>query len=146
MRLNGIDVIRRIIDHPEIFPISNDMDEVARKLVIKRLKTTRISLDEVKSICSALGVQNFKMLADGLSDRDAKAIVSKIDKENKEAKLADGPLQRVLLIELATGRAEPLKAIIKRAAAGKPKGRGKSEADAIEQALSSRAMQATRKR
>ena len=144
MRLDGIDVLRRVLDHPEIFPLSTEINEIAQKLVVKRIKATKISLDELRAICSALGEQNFKMIADDMTGAELKALIGKIDKANTEAKTGQEALQRVVLIELATGRSAPLKAILKKGA--ERKGKANSEADAVAQAFTSKAMQAKRKR
>ena len=127
MRLDGADVLRRVIDNPEVFPLSADIDGVARKVVVTRMKAAS-SVADVKTICSTLGETNFKMVADGITDAEAKAIVGKVDKENKEAKTAGGPAQRVLLVELATGKVEPRAKAIKEKAPKKAPARATSAA------------------
>ena len=146
MMLDGADIIRRIIDHPHIFPLASEINEIAQKLVLKRLKATKISLDEVRAVCSTLGEQHFKLIADNMSGAELKSLIGKIDKSNSEVKSGQEALQRAVLIELATGRVEPLKAVLKKAAEKKTKTPKNSEAEAITQALDSRAMQARRRR
>ena len=146
MRLDGAEVIRRVINHPEIFPIASEINEIAQKLVVESLKATKISLGDVKAICSTLGEQHFKMVADDMSAADLKSVIGKIDKSNEEAKRAGEALQRAMLIELATGRTQPLTAVMKKTTGKKIGNRKNAEADAITRALDSKAMRAVRKR
>ena len=140
MRLDGVDVLRRIIDRSDVFPMPSDLDTLARKIVVARMKALT-SVSEVRMVYSILGEENFKMLADGITDAEAKTILTKVDKENKEAKTAGGPAQRVLLVELATGRTEPLAKAIKE----KPPAKGGARSSAGK-AARAQAPGATRKR
>jgi hypothetical protein len=142
MRFDGPAALRKMLDHPELFPIAGDVDAMARKIVVAQLKGG-VDLARLKSICLALGADSFTAIVEGISDAEAKSFVGKIDKDNKEAKLAGGAAQRILLIELATGDAEPRAKAIKER---EKKSTSRPSTSSAGKAINSRSTGATRKR
>ncbi len=82
-------VLRALADHPEAFPaVGPDLDELARKLLGKQLKSKTTDAILFKEIYSAVGASTISTILDGFQANDLTGLVKKIDPHSAHAKAA----------------------------------------------------------
>lgn len=103
--VDGIAVLRAIAENPFAFPdVTAEMNQVARKLVVKQLKARSTTLELVRKIHSAIGGEAFVLILDDLGDA-AGALVKKLDKDNSDLAIASPEWRRKRIAALASGAA-----------------------------------------
>lgn len=106
--IDGIAVLRMIAENPLAFPdVTAELNDVARKLVVKQFKAKATTLELLRRIHSAIGSESFVLILDDLGDPGSATLVKKLDKENPELKSASTVWRRKRLADLASGAAEP---------------------------------------
>jgi hypothetical protein len=106
--LDAFETWRAIAKEPEVFaPIKADAAKAARSLVVKYLKSKPVDLGRAADIRKALGKETFGLILDGMKDAEVKALVTRFDKHNAEAKLATAEWRRRHLLDLVRGELAP---------------------------------------
>ena len=101
-------VLRAIADHLDAFPaIQGDLDEFARKALIKQIKHKETGLPLARTIRGATGDKTIATILDGLTPNEMGAILKKFDPDSPLLKAADVKSTRVAIDDLLSGRAEP---------------------------------------
>jgi hypothetical protein len=118
LEIDGFAVFRVVGGHPEAFAaIADELAKVGRTLVVKQIRHKATGLKAMRDIRGALGAEAFGLITDGMADAQIKSLAVKLDKHNPELKTAGAAAQRLHILKLADGSAEPLD---KQKAAGKP--------------------------
>jgi hypothetical protein len=107
--VDGFAVFRGIASHPQTFAaIAPELAKVARTLVIRQIRHKNTGLKAVRDIRAAVGPEAFSLIADGMADAQIKLLAAKLDKHNSELKGSNSATQRLHVLALAEGSAEPL--------------------------------------
>jgi len=107
--VNGFAVFRSIGSHPHTFAaIAAEVVKTARTLVVKQIRDKNTGLKAVREIRAAVGPEAFSLIADGMADAQIKSLAAKLDKHNSELKTSKSAAQRLRLLALADGSAEPV--------------------------------------
>ncbi|WOJ89442.1 hypothetical protein RZS28_16855 [Methylocapsa polymorpha] len=131
IEIDGLTVLRAIVATPLIFPdAAAEINSLARKLVAGQLKPTTTNLERLRDIYRVIGGEVFAHVLEGQADSTSAALVKKLDKDNPDLKTAPAVRLRQLLVELASGAAEPVGKPVK-PAPSKPKTSGKAKAAAL---------------
>ncbi len=138
LELDGREVLRILIDSPEAFPESHaELGRVAQTLVVKQLRQRSLGIEGLRGVLSALGHDNFLLVADAMSEQEVRSLAQRMDPHHASLRGADASWVRGHLLQLAEGDLEPEK-----------KTEGKSRAarePAVRRTMSSRAMAAIAK-
>lgn len=119
-------VLRAMAEHPTAFPVSQaDLVEMARKSLIKELKSKTLNLIGLKQICQFVLAENVRILIDGFTTAELAGLVKKIDPHSPFAKSAeDTSGARDHILAMASGAhgvtPEPVKETKSRPRAAKP--------------------------
>jgi hypothetical protein len=106
--LDGFAVLRAIGENPEAFSgIDSAVAKAARDLVIKRLKSKALAMDDARAVREAVGHDMFDRIVEDMSAAHLKSIVTKLDKHHPEMKGSSAQWQRQHLQTLLEGTAEP---------------------------------------
>jgi hypothetical protein len=117
-------VLERIGAHPDAFSgIKAAVTKSAHDLVVKQLKTKTTTLQDMRSVRDALGINQFDLILDGMNEPTVKSILSRLDKHHPNLKSADARWRRVQLRTLCEGGAEPSEKV----KVGKKKAPGRSQ-------------------
>ena len=101
-------VLRAIGEHSEVFAeIDTDIAKAARDLILKRLKSKSLTIEDARVICEAIGPDAVGPIVEGLAAASLKSIVAKLDKHHPELKGSTSAWQRQHLRSLLGGTAEP---------------------------------------
>ena len=106
LTIDSATVLRAIAEHPDAFPaVKADLDEVARKLLIKQLKAKTTNAPLLQRILKATNADTVKTILDGFSANDLSGLVKKIDPHSAFVK-ATSDLQpvRLHILGIADGR------------------------------------------
>lgn len=147
LALDGYVVLRRIGQHADVFAgVKSEASKAAQTLVLKQLKVKTAGIESLRAVYRALEADTFALIVDGLADAQAKSLVTKFDKHNKEVKSASALTRRRHLTALADGSVDPARKPerVKKPAA-KSKRAAKSAPRELDR-LSSEAMGARRRR
>jgi hypothetical protein len=107
--VDGFAVFRSIASQPDTFAaIAPELAKVARTLVVKQIRHKGTGLKAVRDIRAAVGPEAFSLIADGMADAQIKSLAAKLDKHNSELKGSNSATQRLHVLALAEGSAEPL--------------------------------------
>ncbi|MBX9932471.1 MAG: hypothetical protein K2Y56_13170 [Methylobacterium sp.] len=102
--VDGLAILNAIATRPEAFPdIGAEIAKAGRALVIKQLKARSMSVTGLRLIRGSLGPESFSLVVDGLSDAEAKNLVSRLDKNHPDLKTAAADWPRRHLVSLAAG-------------------------------------------
>lgn len=101
-------VFKSIGSHRAAFDsIAGDLSKSAQTLVVKAIKDRKTGLIALRDIRSALGVEAFNLIADGMSDAQIKSLAARLDKHNPELGDLDSAARRLHVLALAEGAAQP---------------------------------------
>ena len=107
--VDGFAVFRSIGSHSDAFAIiALDVAKAARTLVVKQIAHKDTGLKALRDIRAAVGPEAFGLIADGMTDAQIKSLAVKLDKHNPELKASSSAAQRLHVLALAEGAAEPL--------------------------------------
>jgi hypothetical protein len=117
--LDGFAVLRAIGENPDTFSgIDAAVGKAARDLVIKRLKSKSLAVDDARAVREAVGHDMFDRIVEGMSAAHLKAIVTRLDKHHPELKGSSAQWQRQHLQTLLEGAAEPAQKLARSKKAG----------------------------
>jgi len=117
--LDGFAVLRAIGENPDAFgDIDTAVAEAARDLVVKRLKSKALAMDDARAVREAVGYDMFDRIVEGMSAAHLKSIVTKLDKHHPDMKGSSAQWQRQHLQTLLEGAAEPTQRSSKSTKAG----------------------------
>lgn len=117
--LDGFAVLRAIGENPDAFSeIGAAVAKAARDLVVKRLKSKSLAVDDARAVREAVGYDLFDRIVEGISAAHLKSIVTKLDKPHPEMKGSSAQWQRQHLLTLLDGTAEPAQRSAKSKKAG----------------------------
>jgi hypothetical protein len=108
LEIDGFAVFRSIGSHPGAFSsIGKEVGKLASSLIVKQMRAKTSDLNSLRDICTALGVETFNLILDGLTDDQIRSLVTRIDKHHPEVRVAapEWRLQRIRA--LVHGAAEP---------------------------------------
>lgn len=105
--VDGYAVLGAIARAPDAFPdLRAELAKTARTLVVKQLKAKGLTLDGLRRVHGSLGAEPFALVVDGLTEAEARSLVTRVDKHYPDAKTAPLDALRRHLAALAGG-AEP---------------------------------------
>ncbi len=117
--LDGFAVLRTIGENSDAFgEIDAAVAKAARDLVIKRLKSKSLAVDDARSVREAVGYDLFDRIVEDMSAAHLKSIVAKLDRHHPEMKGSSAQWQRQHLQTLLEGGAEPAQKAAKSNKAG----------------------------
>jgi CheY-like chemotaxis protein len=117
--LDGFAVLRAIAENPEAFSgIDAAVAKTARDLVVKRLKSKSLTVEDARAVREAVGHDMFDRIVEDMSAAHLKSIVTKLDKHRPEMKGSSAQWQRQHLQTLLEGAAEPAQKSAKSKKAG----------------------------
>jgi hypothetical protein len=120
--LDGFAVLRTIGENPDAFSeIDAAVAKAGRDLVVKRLKSKSLAVDDARAVREAVGYDMFDRIVEGMSAAHLKSIVTKLDKHHPEMKGSSARWQRQHLQTLLDGTAEPTRKSAKSKKAGQAK-------------------------
>jgi Arc/MetJ family transcription regulator len=123
--LDGFAVLRAIGENPDAFgEIDAAVAKAARELVIKRLKSKSLAVDDARAVREAVGYDMFDRIVEGMPAAHLKSIVSKLDKHHPDMKRSSAQWQRQHLQTLLEGAAEPTQKSAKSKKTGQAKTAG----------------------
>ncbi|GJE58239.1 hypothetical protein [Methylobacterium trifolii] len=138
--VDGYAVLKAVAAAPDAFPdIRADVAKAGRALVVKQLKAKALPLPALRRIRDILGAESFALIVDGLTDAEAKGLVTRLDKHHPDLKAASAAWHRRRIGALAD-REEPAG---KAKAAKNAKAPAAEKAPKAERALGSRPFSAT---
>ncbi|SFH05877.1 hypothetical protein [Methylobacterium gossipiicola] len=104
--VDGVALLRAIAQTPGAFPdIREEAAKVARALVIRQLKARTFPLAGIRQIYDILGHAAFTLVIDGLTETEARALVSRFDPRHPDGKTAPAHWLRRQIVALAGGAA-----------------------------------------
>ncbi|GJD96676.1 hypothetical protein [Methylobacterium iners] len=105
--VDGYAVFQAITARPDVFPdIRAEVARTGRALVVKQLKAKSLGLPGLRRIRDTLGAERFALILDGLTEAEARSLVTRLDKHHPDLKTAPADWPRRHLAALATD-AEP---------------------------------------
>ena len=105
--VDGYAVLGAIARAPDAFPdLRAELAKTARTLVVKQLKAKGLTFDGLRRVHGSLGAESFALVIDGLSEADARSLVTRIDKHLPDVKTVPLDALRRHLAALGGG-AEP---------------------------------------
>jgi hypothetical protein len=109
LTIDSAAVLRAVADHPDTFPaVKADLDEIARKLLIKQLKARGTNAGLLRRICTVTREDNLKTILDGFTAADLTGLLKRVDPHGPVATGAEDPgLARRHIIGIANGGIEP---------------------------------------
>ncbi len=108
LELDGKEVLRILIDAPEVFPASHsELSRTAQSLVVKQLRQRSLGIEGLRSVAAVLGHNNFLLVADGMSDAEVRSLALRIDPYHLSLRMADPSWVRGHLLQLAGGDLDP---------------------------------------
>ncbi len=104
--VDGYAVLQAMASAPEAFPdIRTEIPRAARGLVVKQLKARNLRVASLRLIREVLGSETFALIADGMSEAEVKALVTRLDPHHPSLKTATPGWHRHRLAALAAGEA-----------------------------------------
>ncbi|WP_232629087.1 hypothetical protein [Methylobacterium sp. Leaf118] len=104
--VDGYAVLQALASAPEAFPdIRTEVPKAARALVVKQLKARTLRVPALRVVREVLGPEAFALIADGMSDAEVKAVVTRLDPHHPTLKEATPGWHRRRLTALAAGEA-----------------------------------------
>ena len=143
LRIDGLRAFEAMARHSDVFEtVRADATKAAQTLIKKDLKS--VGLESLRDTRKAFGEETFGLVADEADDAILKAVLKKVDPQNKQVQAEDIGGKRQRFLALAAGHAEPLSKPT--AVAGAAKKIAAPRAPRVERANNSAAMKAVRKR
>lgn len=104
--VDGYAVLQAMAAAPEAFPdIRAEVPKAARSLVMRQLKARTLQVPALRLIRDVIGTEAFALIADGLTDAEVKAVVTRLDPHHPTLKEATPGWHRRRLAALAAGEA-----------------------------------------
>lgn len=104
--VDGLALLKAIAQTPGAFPdIREEAAKVARALVVRQLKVKTFPLSGVQQIYGILGHAAFTLVIDGLTESEARTLVSRFDPFHPDGKTAPSHWLRRQIVALAGGAA-----------------------------------------
>ncbi|GJE26746.1 hypothetical protein [Methylobacterium organophilum] len=104
--VDGYAVLQAMGAAPEAFPdIQAEVPRLARTLVVKQLKVRSLKVAGLRLIRDVVGMENFALIADGMSDAEVKSLVTRLDPHHPSLREATPTWFRRRLTALAAGDA-----------------------------------------
>lgn len=104
--VDGYAVLQALASAPEAFPdIRAEVPKAARALVVKQMKARTLRVPGLRVIREVVGFEAFALIADGMSDAEVKAVVTRLDPHHPTLKEATPGWHRRRLAALAAGEA-----------------------------------------
>ncbi len=104
--VDGYAVLQAMASAPEAFPdIRAEVPKAARSLVMRQLKARTLKVPALRLIRDVIGTEAFALIADGLTDAEVKAVVTRLDPHHPTLKEATPGWHRRRLAALAAGEA-----------------------------------------
>ena len=108
--VDGYAVFGAIARTPDAFPdLRAELAKTARTLVVKQLKAKSLALDGLRAVHGSLGAETFALVVDGLSEAEARNLVTRTDKHHPDVKTAPLDWLRRHLAALGNGAAPAAK-------------------------------------
>lgn len=138
--VDGFKVLRAIADAPEAFPdLRAEVAKIGRTLVVKQLKAKGLVLAGLRGVRRSLGGETFALVVDGLTEAEARSLITRLDKLHSETKAATPDWLRRHLVALADGTEPVAKSTEPKAT----KAKAPAKAPKVTRALGSAAFAAT---
>lgn len=116
--VDGYAILKALAATPDAFPdIRAEVAKTGRALVVKQLKAKTLALPALRRIRDILGGETFALIVDGLTDAEAKGVVTRLDKHHPDLKTGSAEWHRRRLGGLASDDEPAEKAKAAKAAA-----------------------------
>ena len=108
MVVNGTAVLAAIAQKPAEFSFSDaQLNDVAMNVLVVKLKDKDLNIEQLRRMAAAVGGSDFKLVLEYLPDKDAAALLKRLDAKNPELKGADAAWTRDRASALILGGANP---------------------------------------
>jgi hypothetical protein len=105
--VDGLALLKAVSQTPDAFPdVHAEAAKAARALVVRQLKVKTFPLSGVRRVYEILGHETFTLVIDGLTETEARGLVSRFDPRHPDGKTASVHWLRRQIVALAGG-AEP---------------------------------------
>lgn len=104
--VDGYAVLQAMAAAPEAFPdIRAEIPKAARALVVRQLKARSLKAHALRMIRDVIGTEAFALIADGMTEAEVKAVVTRLDPHHPTLREATPGWYRRRLAALAAGEA-----------------------------------------
>lgn len=122
LALDAYDILRRIGSNPELFAgLRGTVAEVAEDLVKSELTAKTLDVETFRALVGALGDENVALILQTLAPADVLALARALDPQHAKARSKDVAWAERHLMDLASGRAEPVEVVPEAKSITKPK-------------------------
>lgn len=108
MVVNGSAVLAAVAQKPTEFSFSEaQINDLAMSVLVTKLKDKDLKVEQLRRMAAAVGHSDFKLVLEHLPEKDATALLKRLDAKNPDLKGADAAWTRDRASALILGGADP---------------------------------------